>query len=130
MAKPQQKKPMKKENRVSNLPRKEVNKPTPTTMIYKEGMTVLEVAEALNKTNAEIVKKLMLNGLFVTQNQSIDRETIELLALEYGVELQDEVVTDITRFDEMEIVDDEKDLVKRPAVVTITGHVDHGKTTL
>ena len=130
MAKPQQKKPMKKENRVSNLPRKEVNKPTPTTMIYKEGMTVLEVAEALNKTNAEIVKKLMLNGLFVTQNQSIDRETIELLALEYGVELQDEVVTDITRFDEMEIVDDEKDLVKRPAVVTIMGHVDHGKTTL
>ncbi|MDE7161878.1 MAG: translation initiation factor IF-2, partial [Anaeroplasmataceae bacterium] len=99
-------------------------------LIYKEGMTVSDVAAGMGKTNAQIVMKLMQAGIVANQNQSIDRETIELVALEFGYELKDEVITDVTRFDEIVIEDDEASLVSRPPVVTIMGHVDHGKTTL
>ncbi len=120
----------KKEERVANIPNAKANQATDTTIIYKEGMTVAEVAAALNKSNAQIIKKLLEAGIFANQNQSLERETIELLALEYGFEIKDEIITDETRFDEIIIEDDEANLVKRPPVVTIMGHVDHGKTTL
>ncbi|MCR5231578.1 MAG: translation initiation factor IF-2 [Acholeplasmatales bacterium] len=93
-------------------------------------MTVADVANGLGKTNAQIIMKLMQLGIMASQNQTIDRETIELVAMDFGFELKDEVITDATRFDEMVIEDEEENLVSRPPVVTIMGHVDHGKTTL
>lgn len=120
----------KREFRKSNVPLKDANQNKKGVLIYREGMTVSEVAEGLGKPLGEIIKKLMMAGIMATQNQTIDRDTVELIAMEYDTVLQNEVVTDVTRFDEIEIKDDEADLVKRPAVVTIMGHVDHGKTTL
>ena len=73
-------------------------------------MTVSDVANGLQKPLGEIIKKLMFAGIMATQNQTIDRDTVELIALEYDTVLQNEVVTDVTRFDEIEIKDDEKDL--------------------
>ena len=123
-----------KETRASNLPvkngKKNEEKKEKTVLTYKDGMTVADVAAGMGKTNAQIIMKLMQLGIMATQNQTIDRETCELLALDFGFELKDEVVTDITRFDEFKIEDDEASLVSRPPVVTIMGHVDHGKTTL
>ena len=120
----------KREFRKSNVPLKDANQNKKGVLIYREGMTVSEVAEGLGKPLGEIIKKLMMAGIMASQNQTIDRDTVELIAMEYDTVLQNEVVTDVTRFDEIEITDDEADLVKRPAVVTIMGHVDHGKTTL
>jgi translation initiation factor IF-2 len=120
----------KREARKSNIPLKDANQNKKGVLIYHEGMTVSEVATGLGKPLGEIIKKLMFAGIMATQNQTVDRDTVELIAMEYDTVLQNEVVTDVTRFDEMEIKDDEKDLKKRPAVVTIMGHVDHGKTTL
>lgn len=100
------------------------------TVYYRNNMTVLELAEALNRSAAEVIKKLMFMRIMASQTQPVDRETAELIALDYGYELKDEILTDLSRFEEIEIVDDPKDLVERPAVVTIMGHVDHGKTTL
>ena len=128
------KKNNKSETRTSNIPYKgKKNDQTPKekgVLIYKEGMTVAEVAAGVGKTNAQIVMKLMQLGIMANQNQTVDRETIELVAMDFGFELKDEVVTDVTRFDEFTIEDDEDSLVSRPPVVTIMGHVDHGKTTL
>ncbi len=126
----------KKETRTSNIP---VNKngknkkEAPAekgVLVYKPDMTVADIAAGMGKTNAQVVMKLMQLGIMATQNQTVDRDTIELIALDFGFELKNEVITDATRFDEMEIVDDETDLCSRPPVVTIMGHVDHGKTTL
>ncbi len=124
------KKQRKTEERISNIPAKNQNKIKEGVLTYKEGMTVVQIAEGLNKTIAQVVMKLMQLGIMANQNQSIDRETVELVALDFGYELKDEVVTDITRFDEFTIEDNEDNLEKRPPVVTIMGHVDHGKTTL
>ncbi|MGI6392707.1 MAG: translation initiation factor IF-2 [Candidatus Izemoplasmatales bacterium] len=100
------------------------------TVYYKNNMTVLELSEQLHRPVSEVIKKLMFMRIMASQTQSVDRDTAEIIALDYGFELKDEVMTDMSRFEELDIKDDPKDLVERPAVVTIMGHVDHGKTTL
>ncbi len=120
----------KQERRVSNIPAKNANAKEEGILIYKPDMTVIEVAQGLNKPVGQVVMKLMNLGIMANQNQSVDRETIELVALDFGYEIKDEVVTDVARFDEFTVEDDESSLEARPAVVTIMGHVDHGKTTL
>ena len=97
---------------------------------YKEGMTIGEFAKAMGITASELIKKLFLQGIMVTINNTISFENAEILALDYGKELKKAENTDITNFEEYEIIDEEKDLIERPPVVTIMGHVDHGKTTL
>lgn len=129
------KKANKQDKRTANIPQAKNNKKQPQgkeehILVYKDGMTVSDVASGMGKTNAQIIMKLMQAGIVANQNQTIDRETIELVALEFGYELKDEVITDVTRFDEIVVEDDEASLVSRPPVVTIMGHVDHGKTTL
>ena len=124
------KKSKKTEQRISNIPQKDKNVSKDGVLVYKEGMTVADMATGLGKTIAQVVMKLMQLGIMANQNQSVDRETVELVALDFGYELKDEIVTDATRFDEFTIEDKEDALMKRPPVVTIMGHVDHGKTTL
>ena len=117
-----------KENRQSNIPAKNNEE---NVLYYEANMTTQEIAEALSISTTELVKKLFMTmGIMATATQAIDRDTAELIAMEYGFELKDKQITDMTRFDEMEIIDDEASLVSRPAIVTIMGHVDHGKTTL
>lgn len=106
-------------------------KPMPTSIEYAEGMTIAEIAQKLHKEPAELVKKLFMSGVMVTQNDSLSKDVIEVLLLDYGVEGIEKVQVDITDLDtyfEQEI--DEDKLENRPPTVTIMGHVDHGKTTL
>ena len=98
---------------------------------YENGMSVMEVADALGVSVTDLVKKLFVSmGIMASATQALDRDTTELIAIEYGYELKNKKITDMTRFDEVEVEDKEEDLVSRPAIVTIMGHVDHGKTTL
>ncbi len=99
-------------------------------ILYKDGMTVSDLAAALNVGGVEIVKKLMGLGVMASVNQNIDYDSAEIIVSEYNKTLKKEETADISNFENYEIADDEKDLVKRPPVVTIMGHVDHGKTTL
>ena len=99
-------------------------------ILYHNDMTVLELANALGIKGNEIIVKLMNLGLMVNINQVIDFDNAEIIVLEYGKKLAREESADISNFEEFEIVDKEEDLKNRPPVVTIMGHVDHGKTTL
>ena len=99
-------------------------------VIYKENMTVSELANSIGVKSADLVKKLFGLGIMATNNNSISFENAEILVLDYNKELKREESTNIADFDNFEVVDREEDLVSRPPVVTIMGHVDHGKTTL
>ena len=124
------KKTTKKVSQNKNRNKKQDNQAGEKIVIFKENMTVPNLAEQMGVSNAVVIKALMQLGVMASINLALDRETIELVALELGYEVQDEVVTDVLRYDEFVIEDDEKDLELRPAVVTVMGHVDHGKTTL
>ncbi len=99
-------------------------------ILYKNNMTVKELADALEVSPSELVKKLFDLGVLTTLNQSLDFSTAEVIVLDYGKELKKEETRDIANFEEYEIVDKDEDLTVRPPVVTIMGHVDHGKTSL
>jgi len=125
---PQKKRPVYVETRKTNVV---VQQPVVDNTIYfQEGMTVLDLADQMHRPIPEIIKKLMFMKIMASQTQALDRETVELLTIEYGLELKDVVNTDMTKFEEIDIVDDPAHLIERPPVVTIMGHVDHGKTTL
>lgn len=106
------------------------NKEDDSIILYKKGMTVSKLAEALGISGTDAIKKLMSLGLMLGLNDVIDFENAEILCLDYKKTLKKEETQDLANFEEYEIVDDEKVLQKRPPIVTIMGHVDHGKTTL
>ena len=106
------------------------NKADESIVVYKNDMSVSDFANALNVSGTEIIKKLMENGLMLSLNQPIDFENAEIIALDYHKTLKKEETQDVANFESFEVVDNPEDLVKRPPIVTIMGHVDHGKTTL
>lgn len=121
----------KKKTLISNVPnKKEEVKVGDGIVVYEEGITVGELAEKINQTPANVIKVLFMLGKMVTINSSLDDENVELVCMEYGYEIKKHIEVSEVNFEEIEIVDDEKDLMNRPPVVTIMGHVDHGKTTL
>ncbi|KRN58764.1 translation initiation factor IF-2 [Limosilactobacillus secaliphilus] len=113
-------------------PTQRKDKPLPKVLEYTEGMNVQDLAKILHRPATEIIKKLFMLGVMTNQNQSLDKDTIELVAADYGIEAKEKVQEDISDLDKFfkEEEKNDKHAVPRPPVVTVMGHVDHGKTTL
>ena len=103
-----------RDERTSNIPvvKKESKDDNKKVVTYKNNMTIGDFANEMKVSLGEVIKKLMLAGIMVSVNQVVDRETYELIAMDFGFELEDEVVTDATRFDEIVVEDKEEELVK------------------
>ena len=126
-----QKKPKQQKSRAEKLAGELDVKKEDHVLYYEPNMSTSDVAEELGISVTELVKKLFMSmGVMASATQSLDRDVIELIAMEYNYEVKDKQISDMIRFDEMVIEDKPEDLKERPAIVTIMGHVDHGKTTL
>lgn len=102
----------------------------PAKITFVESLTVQELAKKLHREPSEIIKKLFMLGVMATINQTLDKDAIELIAGEYGVEVEEEILVDLTDLESLVTEDAPENTIERPSVVTIMGHVDHGKTTL
>lgn len=102
----------------------------PEKITFYESLTVMELGKKLHREPSEIIKKLFMLGVMATINQTLDKDAIELICAEYGVVAEEEIRIDLTDLESLVTEDASEDLIERPAVVTIMGHVDHGKTTL
>lgn len=120
----------KKQNDAPTQPIRKEEIKMPDKITYSGSITVGELAKKLTKEPSELIKKLMFLGVMATINQELDKDSIELIAGDYGVEVEEEIILEATDLERYEQEDDPKDLKERPPVVTIMGHVDHGKTTL
>ncbi|MBM4763925.1 translation initiation factor IF-2 [Bacillus sp. B15-48] len=114
----------------SQLPQVKKEKELPEKITFSESLTVGELAKKLHREPSELIKKLFMLGVMATINQDLDKDAIELICTDYGVEVEEEILVDTTDL-EVYFTEDEAELLsERPPVVTIMGHVDHGKTTL
>jgi translation initiation factor IF-2 len=122
------KRPQNQTNHQPPQPKKE--RELPAKITFSESLTVAELGKKLHREPSEIIKKLFLLGVMATINQELDKDAIELIASEYGVEVEEEIKIDVTDLEVYFTEDETENLIERPSVVTIMGHVDHGKTTL